>query len=88
MTPDPQTIHVRQQIDGIFDQLGVDDAVEPCETILIRNGHYCGRRFQRGGMEAIWFVEENEVKFYDPSGSLLKVIRSEEPTSHQRREAA
>ena len=88
MTPDPQTIHVRQQIDGIFEQLGADDAVEPCETILIRGGHYCGRRFQRGGMEAIWFVEENEVKFYDFSGSLLKVVRTDEPTFIQQREAA
>lgn len=44
------------------------------EAMLIHNGYFCGRRFESGGFQAIWFLEENEIKFYDPSGALLQVL--------------
>ena len=44
------------------------------ETILIRNGFYCGRRFQGPSAHAIWFCEENQLKFYGGQGTLLHVI--------------
>lgn len=40
------------------------------ESILISDGHYCGRRFAFGPYTAIWFVEENQVKIFDPDGSV------------------
>ncbi|QDV68490.1 hypothetical protein Poly24_21990 [Rosistilla carotiformis] len=40
------------------------------EAILIREGHYCGRRFAFGPYTAIWFVEENQIKIFDPDGSV------------------
>lgn len=55
------------------------------ETILIRNGHYCGRRFRAGAFEAVWFSDENELKFYAPEGGVARVERpltlSDEPRS-------
>lgn len=44
------------------------------ETILIRNGFYCGRRFATNGAHAIWFCEENQLKFYGDDGQLLRVL--------------
>lgn len=41
------------------------------ESILIRNGLYCGRKFQAVGYEVVWFVEEDEIKFFGPCGNLL-----------------
>ena len=52
---------------------GLADMV-PGETMLIRNGCFCGRRFQCDGLEAVWFVEESQVKFYDRAGGILEVL--------------
>lgn len=41
------------------------------ESILIRNGLYCGRKFQSNGYEVVWFIEEDEIKFFGPCGNLL-----------------
>jgi len=46
----------------------VDDC---CETILIREGFYCGRRFACDSHRAIWFLEEQVIKFYGPDGDFL-----------------
>lgn len=41
------------------------------ETILIRNGLFCGRKFQWQAYEVVWFLEEDEIKFFGPCGNLL-----------------
>ncbi len=40
------------------------------ETILIRNGAYCGRRFGLMGFSLVWFHEEGQIKLYAPNGTL------------------
>jgi hypothetical protein len=45
------------------------------ESIMIRQGVYCGRRFQTAGGYAIWFVEENQVKVFEDGGRLLEVLQ-------------
>ncbi len=67
------TFQVRQFITEAFVDLGARPESPVRETILIRNAQYCGRRFDRDGFQAIWFVEEGEVKFYGPDGLLLRV---------------
>lgn len=52
-----------------------DHAVQ--ESIVIRNGVYCGRRFQAAGGYAIWFVEENQVKVFQDGGRLVDVLQLE-----------
>ena len=42
----------------------------PVETLLIRDGYYRGRRFQHQGYQAVWFAEEEEIKFFLPDGQL------------------
>ncbi len=41
------------------------------ETILVRNGAYCGRRFTAERHSLTWFVEENQIKLTGPDGRLL-----------------
>ena len=67
------------------------------ETLLIREGHYCGHRYQASGLSAVWFREENELKFYDTDGGILRVVspqaivasrRDHQHASDSQREAA
>jgi hypothetical protein len=41
------------------------------ETILIRQGHYCGRRLSASGFSAIWFIDESQIKLIDADGQSL-----------------
>lgn len=53
-------------------QLGAAGTDSLGESILIRNGLFCGRRFQCDGYHVVWFIEEDEIKFFSPCGDLLK----------------
>lgn len=76
------TNEVRRLVAQTFADLGVAEPDQVRESILIRDGNYCGRRFEAGAAEAIWFVEENELKFYRLDGSALRVLTpaTREPT--------
>ena len=53
-------------------QLGATGTDSVGESILIRNGLFCGRKFQCSGYHVVWFIEEDEIKFFSPCGDLLK----------------
>jgi hypothetical protein len=53
-----------------MESLGADPHSETVETILVRDGYYCGRRLECDGLSVVWFVEENQVKFYHRDGSV------------------
>jgi hypothetical protein len=57
------------------------------ETILIRGGMYCGRRFQGSHGSAVWFVEENQIKYYGPDGALLHSTAAPSVARPKRRAA-
>lgn len=57
------------------------------ESILIREGLYCGRRFETSAGYAIWFVEENQVKVFRADGSMAQVLDADAQI-HERRAAA
>jgi hypothetical protein len=40
------------------------------ESLLIRDGCYCGRKFQASSCSLVWFVEEKQIKVYGPDGTL------------------
>ena len=52
------------------------------ESVLIRNEFYCGRRFHTSEHQAVWFIEEDELKIYRNSGELVCVLSSTEINSH------
>ena len=63
--PHAQRINdIRRQVTETFARMEVREPDQFREAILIRKGAYCGRRFEADGAYAIWFLEEDEVKFY------------------------
>ncbi|MFO1065767.1 MAG: hypothetical protein U0892_18045 [Pirellulales bacterium] len=62
---------VRSAITAQLVQFGAADTENLRETILIRQGLYCGRKFECDGFHVVWFVEENQIKFYGAGGALL-----------------
>ena len=82
---------IRQAIAWQLESLGVRDTAALHETILIRNGLFCGRKFRCEEYEAIWFLEEDEIKFFSPCGDLLRatsVIACIDALEQQSRRAA
>jgi hypothetical protein len=58
------------------------------ESILIRDGYYCGRRFELGDYRAVWFLEEDILKISTADGQLCCVLSGPEITaSHSPGEA-
>ena len=76
---------VRDLVQGEFHHMGAEEKTLLTETILIRDGVYCGRRFHAEGLEAIWFVEEGQIKFFGQDGAFSHVTRLAES---RRAEAA
>ncbi len=40
------------------------------EAMLIRDGFFCGRRFRYANYQAVWFLEEDQIKIHDAAGQL------------------
>ncbi len=76
--------HLRQR----FTSLGADPAAQLHESLLIRGGFYCGRRFQCDGMQAVWFVEEQQLKLFDRDGCLVQTEPAPTPARASRSNAA
>ena len=81
------TERVRRLVSQVLAQIGRADSDEIRETILIRDGYYCGRRFETDVGAAIWFVEENQVKVFRADGSMAQVLDADGQL-HERRAAA
>jgi hypothetical protein len=78
------TESIRQRVAATFAQFGIEPEEGLRESILIRDGAYCGRRYESSSGHAVWFVEEDQLKFYRPDGSVVRVIEpaaSQMPTS-------
>lgn len=80
---------IRTTIRDTFRALGGAPDAVPRESVLIRDGCFCGRRFEADGLQAVWFAEEGEIKFFDRSGARACVVALREPTRpHAPRHAA
>lgn len=62
---------IRHAVIGHLSRLSGFPLPAPQESILIRNGLYCGRKFVWQGYEVVWFQEEDEIKFFGPCGNML-----------------
>ena len=82
------TTDVRRVVAETFAHLGLSAGAEPCETILIRDGVYCGRRFDAEKGHAIWFLEEEQLKFFKANGTLVQVVEPVAAAPVTRRRAA
>jgi hypothetical protein len=75
---------IRDQVRQKLRERGADGAATLCESILVRGGFLCGRRFELDGFSAIWFVEERQLKFFDRSGSVFDITRAGDATALRR----
>jgi hypothetical protein len=66
---------IRRHVAETFAQMDVREPQQFRESLLIRKGSYCGRRFEADGAYAVWFLEENEVKFYSTRHSPARIVR-------------
>ena len=73
---------IRHLIHDTFLEMGARPPVNMSEHILVRDETYCGRRFRAGDYQAIWFIEEDELKIYSPDGAVVRVMSA----SHVLRE--
>jgi hypothetical protein len=48
------------------------------ESLLIRRGFYCGRRFEFHPYHAIWFLEEDQLKIFAADDRLLATMTAQE----------
>jgi hypothetical protein len=78
---------VRHLVAEAFARANMPQPTEFSESILIKAGNYCGRRFVGSGGHAIWFVEENQLKLYNAEGKLTQVISTLVPATTLRRAA-
>jgi hypothetical protein len=74
---------IRQLVYDTLVELGADRKTTTNESLLIRNGTYCGHRYRHDDYQAVWFIEEDQIKFYSPPGRLVKLIRPSEVLSQR-----
>ena len=74
---------IRAAISAELLSLGVSDLSDLRETILIRDGLFCGRKFRCSGHSVVWFMEENQIKFFSPTGELLLASSPEQCLSRE-----
>lgn len=68
-------------VDWICAQEGIEqesDSPITSESILIREGHFCGRSFKAKSHRAVWFIEEDELKIHDLDGALVVAFKGDE----------
>ncbi len=58
------------------------------ETIVLRNGYYCGRKFVFAGHTLIWFLEEDQIKLFDSRGDLVMSTSTQAFLSFEERKVA
>ena len=65
---------VRELVRSAFAQQGAALGAAFSEHVLIREDHYCGRSFHSQGVNAIWFIEEDQIKIYGRDGTVVDVF--------------
>lgn len=70
MPSESRTERIRQFITQSLVKMGANSESQIRETLLIKRGNYCGHRFKLDSYHAVWFVEEDQVKFFGPDGLL------------------
>lgn len=79
---------IRHWVDEEFRRRGVPDTGHTIESILVRDGFYCGRCFTCQGLRAVWFVEEHVIKVFGPDGEFLDARQLDDEPSVPQRKAA
>lgn len=65
---------LRRRVRTLLTDHGAAAGATVRESILIRQGAYCGRRFTCDGLAAVWFDEEAELKVHGRDGAVIEVL--------------
>ncbi len=65
---------VRGFVAEAFADLRLSGEGPPRESLMIRGGMYCGRRFDAEHGHALWFFEEDQIKVFGADGGVLRVM--------------
>jgi hypothetical protein len=88
MQPAQITDSVRNSVLRTFVELGIDADLPLRETILIRDGHYCGRRFESGDLTALWLLDDRKIDISRADGTVVQTILVAESKYSSTRAAA
>lgn len=88
MTTSQRLSAIRRLLEAWCRERQPEVAEEMSESILIRDGYYCGRRFKWGDFTAVWFAEEDQIKLFDANGHLIESLAIEELRESVQRRAA
>ena len=78
MNASSRTERIRDLVRSKFQRLGATASEELSQTLMIQASRFCGHRFRQGQFHAVWFVEEDQIKFYGRKGQLLEVATPSE----------
>jgi hypothetical protein len=74
MVHSQQVDRVRKLVSARFRAFNDGQDIDFCETILVRDGCYCGRRFAASEWRAVWLIEEQIVKFFADNDHHLESV--------------
>lgn len=77
---------VRQKALAKLRAIGAGDG-DGCETILIKDRLFVGRRFCLGGFEAVWLAGEGDVSIFNEVGELIDTQPLEEDVGPRKKAA-
>ena len=72
---------VRQVVLDTVSELGVSEPVIKRTVVLTRDGYFVGHRFHFDGIQVVWIIAENVIRYYAGDGSLLKTVEVGQKTS-------
>jgi len=79
---------IRRLVVDAFSRLQPTHNAEPREMILIRDGVYCGRRFDVPECYAVWTFDEDQLELFQADGSVLSVLENVSTVEPAIRKAA
>jgi hypothetical protein len=62
---------IQQQFLQLLADRGIVSSEGVRETLLIRDGFFCGRKFSMEGFSLVWFIEEDQIKLFDRDNQLI-----------------
>ncbi len=75
---EPSIEYIRNLVRRSLQDLGLADAQPTGETLLTLAGYYVGREFKFTGVRAVWTASQENIKFYDDDGEVLRVMALDE----------
>jgi hypothetical protein len=68
----PDLLH--QLLAETFAELGATDPASVIRTLLLKDRYFAGQKFRCEGLQAVLLTGEDEIRFYDENGTLLKTM--------------